>query len=51
MSQFFTSVTKVLELQLQHQSFTEYSGWISFRIDWFDLAVKVLFRVFSNTTF
>ena len=27
-------VTKVLELQLQHSS--EYSGLISFRIDWFD---------------
>ena len=29
-------VAKVLELQLQHQ-FNEYSGLISFRIDWFDL--------------
>ena len=30
-----------MELQLQHQSFLEYSGLISFRIDWFDLlAVK-----------
>ena len=28
---------KVLELQLQHQSFNEYSRLISFRIDWFDL--------------
>ena len=28
---------KVLELQLQHQSFQWYSGLISFRIDWFDL--------------
>ena len=26
-----------MELQLQHQSFSEYSGLISFRIDWFDL--------------
>ena len=25
----------MLELQLQHQSFSEYSGLISFRIDWF----------------
>ena len=35
MSQLFTSVATVLELQLQHQSFQ----WIliSFRIDWFDL--------------
>ena len=31
-------VAKVLELQLQHQSFQwEYSGLISFRMDWFDL--------------
>ena len=30
-------VTKVLEFHLQHQSFHEYSGLISFRIDWFDL--------------
>ena len=28
--------SKVLELQLQHQFF-QYSGVISFRIDWFDL--------------
>ena len=28
---------KVLELQLQHQSFNEYWGLISFRMDWFDL--------------
>ena len=26
-----------MEFQLQHQSFNEYSGLISFRIDWFDL--------------
>ena len=30
-------VAKVLEFQLQHQSFKEYSGLISFRMDWFDL--------------
>ena len=30
-------MTKILELQLQHQSSNEYSGLISFRIDWFDL--------------
>ena len=30
-------VAKVLELQLQHQSFSKYSGMISFRNDWFDL--------------
>ena len=28
---------KVSELQFQHQSFSEYSGLISFRVDWFDL--------------
>ena len=33
-------VDKVLELQLQHQSFHEYSGLIYFRMDWFDLAVQ-----------
>ena len=26
-----------MELQLQHQSSNEYSGLISFRIDWFDI--------------
>ena len=30
-------VVKVLELQLQCQSFHKYSGLISFRINWFDL--------------
>ena len=30
-------VAKVLELQLQHSPSSEYSGLISFRIDWFDL--------------
>ena len=30
-------VAQVLELQLQHQSFQEYSGLISFRMVWFDL--------------
>ena len=34
-------VAKVLELQLQYQDLSkEYSGFISFRIDWFDLAVQ-----------
>ena len=28
---------KVLEFQLQHQIFNEYSGLISFRMDWLDL--------------
>ena len=30
-------VAKVLELQLQHRPSNEYSGLISYRIDWFDL--------------
>ena len=30
-------VAKVLEFELQHQSFDEYSGLISFRMDWLDL--------------
>ena len=30
-------MANVLELQVQHQSFHEYSGLISFRIDWFAL--------------
>ena len=30
---------RVLELQLQHRPSDEYSGLISFRIDWFDLLV------------
>ena len=32
-------VAKVLELQIQHQSSNEYSGLISFRMDWLDLPV------------
>ena len=30
-------VAKVLEFQLQHQSYQKYSGLISFRINWLDL--------------
>ena len=30
-------VAKVLKLQLQHESFQLYSGFIFFRFDWFDL--------------
>ena len=30
-------VAKVLEIQLQHQSFNDYSGPISFRMNWFEL--------------
>ena len=37
MSQLLPQEAKVLELQLLHQSFNDYSGLISFRIDWFDL--------------
>ena len=37
MSQFFASGAKVLEFQLQHQSFHVYSGLISFRMDGLDL--------------
>ena len=33
----FHQVAKILEFQLQHQSFNEYSELISFRIDCFDL--------------
>ena len=33
-------MTKVLKLQLQHQSFSEYLGLISFKIDWVDLSVQ-----------
>ena len=36
-SRLFASGTKVLELQLQHQSFQWIFRVISFRIDWFDL--------------
>ena len=38
-SQFFTSGGQSFEFQLQHQSFSEYSGLISFRMDWLDLFV------------
>ena len=33
-------MAKVLEFQLQHNPSNEYSGLISFRIDWFDLEVQ-----------
>ena len=46
-------MAKVRDLQLQHQSFYEYSGLISFRIDWFDLlavqeALKSLHQYHSS---
>ena len=37
MSQFFSSLAKVLELHFQHQSSSECSGLISFMMDWLDL--------------
>ena len=37
MSQFFTSGSQSMELQLQHWPSNEYSGLISFRTDWFEL--------------
>ena len=48
-------MAKVLELQLQHQSFQCYSGLISFRIDWFDLlavqgTLKSLFQHSSKAS-
>ena len=46
-------VAKVLELQLQHQSFQWILGLISFRVDWFDLlavqgTLKSLFQHHSS---
>ena len=39
-----------MELQLQHQSSNEYSGLISFRIEWFDLAVQGTVQHHSSKT-
>ena len=39
MSQLFTSVSKVLEFQLQLSPSNEHTGLISFRMDWLDLLV------------
>ena len=51
MSQFFTLGSQVLEFQLSISPSNEYSGLISFRMDWLDLLQsKGLSRVFSNTT-
>ena len=50
-SQFSHQVAKILELQLHHSPSNEYSGLMSFRMDWFDLlAVQGLSRVFPNIT-
>ena len=38
-------------MELQHQSFNEYSGLISFRIDWFDLAVQGTLKTPPATRF
>ena len=47
MSQFFDQVARVLEFQLQHQSFQRILGLIFFRTDWFDLlAVQGTLRSF-----
>ena len=47
----FHQMTKILELQLKHQSSNEYSELISLNIDWFDLlAVQGTLRSFSSTT-
>ena len=44
-------VAKVLELQLQHNLFNEYSGLISFRIYWFGSpCCPKVSRVYSNIT-
>ena len=44
-------VAKILELQLQHQSFQWHSGLISFRIDWLDLlAVQGTLKSLLHTT-
>ena len=44
-------MVKVLEFQLQHQSFQDYSGLISFRIDWLDLlAVQGSLKSLSTTS-
>ena len=49
MSQFFTSGSQELSFSISPSN--EYSGLISFRIDWLDLlASKRLSRVFSNIT-
>ena len=37
-------VAKILEFQLQISPLNEYSGLISFRIDWFDLAVQGILK-------
>ena len=43
-------VAKKLEFQLQISPSNEYSGLISFRMDWFDLAVQGTLKSLLNTT-
>ena len=44
-------VAKVLELQLQHQSFQWISGLISFKINWFDLlAIQGNFKILQHNS-
>ena len=43
-------MAKLLKLQFSISPSNEYSGLISFRIDWFDLLLSRLSRVFSSTT-
>ena len=48
-----SQVAKVMELQFQHENFYEYSGFISFRMDWLDLlavqgTLKSLFQHHSS---
>ena len=53
MSQVFTSIGQSIGISASAISpSNEYSGWISFRIDWFDLLAvqRTLSRVFANTT-
>ena len=45
---FLHQVAKVLEHQLQHQSF-QYWGLISFRIDWFDLLTAPQFKSINSS--
>ena len=44
-------VAKILELQLQHQSFQWIFGLISFRIDWFACAVPETLKSFVHHQF
>ena len=50
-SQLFASSVKVLELRLHHCPSSEYSALISFRTDWFDLAVQRTLKSLSKTKF